>query len=168
MRKEILIIGVGNDIRGDDAMGLIVARNLRERALQGVRVIEEKGDGGMLMELWEGAQCVIVVDAIASEGIPGEIIHIDAIKKPLPQKFFRYSTHAFSLAEAVELARTLGRLPSQLFVYGIEGSSFAIGTGLSLLVQSKMPELVKRIEKDVRELLGRRLLETRISPIYPL
>ena len=66
-------------------------------------------------------------------------------QQPIAREFFRFSTHAFGLAEAVELARALGRLPPRLIVYGIEGKSFEAGVGLSPEVGAAVQEVVERV-----------------------
>jgi hydrogenase maturation protease len=62
---------------------------------------------------------------------------------------FHYSTHAFSVAEAVELARALGELPPKLVLYGIEGKNFDCGIGLSSEVEKATEEIVRRIEDEL-------------------
>jgi hydrogenase maturation protease len=70
---RILVIGVGNEYRRDDAVGLIVARRLRELSPRNVTVIEESGEGTNLMESWTGADMVILIDAASSGARPGTI-----------------------------------------------------------------------------------------------
>jgi len=123
-----LIIGCGTDGRGDDAAGLLAARRLR--ALGG-EALEHTGDGLALMELWAGAGDVILIDAVCGPGEPGGVLVWDARTAPLPADRARGSTHAFGVAEAVELARALGRLPRTLTVYGIAGRRFETGTAPS-------------------------------------
>lgn len=144
-----LIIGVGNDYRGDDAVGLVVARRLRQQAPAGVAVREESGEGTALMEAWKNAAFVILIDAVHSGATPGTIHRFDARAAELPSDFFHYSTHAFSVAEAVELARALGQLPPRLIVYGIEGKNFAAGVGLAAEVETAAQEVAQRILKEV-------------------
>ncbi|UCG22946.1 MAG: hydrogenase maturation protease [Chloroflexota bacterium] len=152
MRKEStekLIIGVGNAFRGDDGVGLIVAQRLRELTLPGVTVLEQSGEGAALVESWEDAGRVIVVDAVSSGSEPGKIHRFEAAGRPLPALFSGGSTHAFGLAEAVELARQLNRLPPSLVIYGIEGKSFDLGTGLSPEVESAVEILTERIAREL-------------------
>jgi hydrogenase maturation protease len=128
---RILVIGVGNEYRSDDAVGLVVARRLRQLSLENVTVIEESGEGTDLMESWKGAHMVIIVDAASSGAKPGTIHRIDARAQRIPTGLLRYSTHAFGVGEAVELARAMNRLPPHMVVYGIEGERFDEGTVLS-------------------------------------
>src|SRR5262245_11420284 len=98
-----LIIGIGAEYRGDDAAGLIVARRLKERLSGSAIVLEQSGEGVALMEAWRGAETVIIIDATLSGAAPGTIRQFDASAQPIPKISFRCSTHAFSLAEAIEL-----------------------------------------------------------------
>ena len=109
--QKVLIVGIGNDYRGDDGIGFMIARKIREKLLIHVTAIEESGDGAVLMEAWQGYDIVILVDAISSGAKPGTIIKIDAGKKNVPAKYFHRSTHAFGVAEAIALAKTMKKLP---------------------------------------------------------
>src|SRR5579859_6692999 len=70
---RILIIGIGNEYRGDDAAGVAAARRIREAGLDGVAMIENNGDGAALIEAWKCADNVIVIDAVQSGAPPGAI-----------------------------------------------------------------------------------------------
>src|SRR5262249_17194861 len=139
-----LVIAIGNQYRSDDAVGLIVARRLKERLADSAIVLEQSGDGAALIEAWRGAETVVIIDAVMSGAAPGTIHRFDAIAQPLPKISFRCSTHAFSVAEAIELARALGNIPQRLMVYGIEGKNFAAGVGLSAEVEKAAGEAARQ------------------------
>ena len=149
MPGRILIIGLGNDYRGDDAVGRAVARRLQAIAGDNVRVLEESGEGVALMEAWKGWDFVILIDAVHSAGAPGTIHRFDAAMQPIPASFFHYSTHAFSVAEAVELARALNQLPLRLIVYGIEGKNFDSRVGLSPEVKVAAEEVFRMVKEEL-------------------
>ena len=148
-KPTVLVIGVGNALRGDDAAGAMAAQLLRERHLPWLHAIEHGGEGISLMETWTGAQTVIVVDAISSDAAPGTISRFDVTQQPLQGSLFRDSTHAFGLQEAVELSRALNRLPARLIIWGIAGKSFAIGEPLSAEVQAAVREVVDNILEEL-------------------
>ncbi len=137
----ILIIGCGNADRGDDAAGIAVARRLRER---GMPAMEHSRDGADLMEAWAGADRVILVDAVSTGAAPGAVAVWDARTAPVAGS--RAGTHAFGVAEAVELARVLGRLPASLTIIGIEAASFAYGAPLT-------PEVARAVESVSERLI---------------
>jgi hydrogenase maturation protease len=149
--QKVLIMGIGNEYRRDDGIGLEIARKIRERHLSRVTVLEESGDGAALMEAWQGYETVILADAISSGAKPGTIVEIDVTKKKVPAKFFHYSTHAFSVAEAIELSRAMKTLPPRLVVFGVEGARFSAGVTISQGVQESVRQVVEKVLERVRE-----------------
>ena len=147
--RRVLIIGVGNEYRGDDGVGLFVARRLKARRLPNTEIVEADGDGAALIEAWGGARTVILCDAVSSGEAPGSIHRFGARSTPIPINFFHHSTHAFGVAEAVALARALGRLPPRLIVYGIEGETVEAGIGLSPAVEKAAVRLVELLLAEI-------------------
>jgi hydrogenase maturation protease len=147
-----LVIGVGNPWRGDDAAGLEVARRLER---EGVRAIAHEGDGSGLLSHWDGVDAVVVVDAATSGAAPGTVYRFAASGGPLPTRLSSSSTHALGVAEAIELARALGRLPQALVVYAIEGESFDAGEGLTPAVERAVAQLVEELRAVQPEPISR-------------
>jgi hydrogenase maturation protease len=149
----VRVVGIGRLDRGDDAAGRLVVRRLRERFDAGVEMMESEGGMTELLDAWGGAPAVIAVDAVTSGAPPGTLLRFDAGREGL-----RFpsggSTHGLGLAEAVELARTLGRLPHRMIVHGIEGERFEAGAALSPAVEAKLDELVERVAEETRTLLA--------------
>jgi hydrogenase maturation protease len=145
-----LFIGIGNQLRGDDAAGLLAARSVRERLADEVEVLEMEGEPIDLLEGWRGADHVLVADAVASGGEPGKVHRIDAAAGPLPTGLAGPSTHALGLAEAIELGRALNRLPPRLIVYGIEAARFDAGAECDPVVLAA----VKQVAVAAQEELG--------------
>ncbi|NUS54008.1 MAG: hydrogenase maturation protease [Streptomycetaceae bacterium] len=131
-----VIIGVGNDYRGDDAAGLLVAR-----ALGGV---ENGGDPAELIEAWTGADVAVVIDAAHAHDPPGTIRRHDGFAFTGASQA---STHGLSLADAVELGRALGRLPGRIVVYTIEGGRFGIGDPVSPQVRAAISRCVAAVRR---------------------
>jgi hydrogenase maturation protease len=148
-----VVIGVGNALRGDDAAGLHAARRVRERPeAAGVTVLEHHGEPVALLDLWETADAVILVDAIHSGAEPGTLHRFDASTEPVPAGLgTSASTHAVCIAEAIELARAVHRLPRTVIVHGVEGRRFASGAELSDEVEAALGPLTDAL---VRELGG--------------
>jgi hydrogenase maturation protease len=146
----ILVIGIGNEYRSDDGVGLLVVRGIRAKPISAVTIKEESGEGAALIDAWQGFQNVIIVDAVSSGATPGTIYRIKAEREHMQAKFFHYSTHAFSLAEAIELARVTGCLPVNVLVYGIEGKIFSAGTRISPAVQIAAKKVMEQIIEDVQ------------------
>ena len=91
----LLVIGLGAEFRRDDGVGLIVARELGCLHLPGVRVAETPSGASGLLDLWQGASTVILVDAMRSGRPPGTVARFEAHPGPLPGEIFPpSSTHA--------------------------------------------------------------------------
>jgi len=150
MSLPILLIGIGNEYRCDDSVGLHVIRILKTHNLPDVVCVESTGDGAELIEKFSSAGIVILVDAVSSGGHPGTIYTFEAHKQPLPSLLSFQSTHIFSVGEAIELARVLEQLPPILIVYAIEGENFSTGIGLTSKVEKAVHEVVKLVCGEVQ------------------
>ncbi|MFZ5875627.1 MAG: hydrogenase maturation protease [Nitrospirota bacterium] len=145
---DVAVFGVGNRFRRDDAVGLVVA----ERLTAGHRRPDLMVRQGLVWELgeaWLDADVAVVVDAMASSDAPGTIRRYDLADGPLPRHALRCSTHGFGVADAIELARSRGRLPRRLIVYGVVGSCFDHGCGMSAPVERAVDVVVDRILGEV-------------------
>jgi hydrogenase maturation protease len=143
------VIGIGNRFRHDDAAGLEVARRVRRRVDGDVRIVELEGEPIDALEVWSTADEVIVADAIAGSGTAGTVHLLDASDTPISAPFRGKGTHTFSLADVVELARAIDKLPHSLLVYGIEGGDFSTGEGLTdpvaRAVEDSAAEILRRV-----------------------
>jgi hydrogenase maturation protease len=148
-----VVIGVGNEYRRDDGVGLAVAARLRGRVPVGVEVLECEQEPSRLIDAWQGAESALVVDAVESGAAPGTLHRFDAGAGPIPAGVFRSSTHAFGVGDAVELARVLGKLPSRVVVYGVEGGEFAAGEGLTAPVEAAVEPAAKAVLDDLERLM---------------
>jgi len=140
---------VGNRWRSDDAVGLEIGVRLEGKLPATAELDLREGEPTALIAAFEDADAVWLVDAVSSGEQPGTVHRFDASARELPTEMFRTSTHHVGLAEAIELARALGRLPPSTIVYGIEGASFAVGEGLSPEVAAVVDGVVAAIREEV-------------------
>jgi hydrogenase maturation protease len=143
------VIGIGNRYRSDDAAGLAVIARLEGLLPHGVDLQAREDDPTTLLDVWESVDRVWLVDAVRSRSAPGSLHRVDAIVEPLPVESFRSSTHHVGLAEVVELARTLGRLPQALVVLGVEGASFDAGERMTPAASAAVGLAAETIREEV-------------------
>ena len=148
----VVVIGVGNALRADDAAGVLAVRRLRPRP--GVEIREQSGEATALVEALRGRAAALVVDAAAGAE-PGRLHRLDAAAKPLPRGLFGVSSHGFGVAEGIELARALGALPPVCVVYALEGECFDTGAPISDAVARALPRLAEDITKDIETCMKR-------------
>jgi hydrogenase maturation protease len=149
MTDRTLIVGTGNALRRDDGAGLAAAGRLTGVLSSDIRVMAKDGNLTSLLDDWQGADTVVLIDATSSASPPGTIRRHDAHERALPSAFGRPSTHSFGVADVIELARVLGRLPARVVVFGIEGRDFTPGSGLSPEVDAAIDEIVRRVREEV-------------------
>jgi hydrogenase maturation protease len=149
---EIVVIGIGNPDRGDDAIGVVVARELKQATPPGVTVIEHRGDAADLVERLARTDAAILVDAAVSGAAPGTFRRIDVHRETLPAAWFACSTHGLGLATAIELAGTLGSLPCHCIVYAVEAEAFDHGAALSAGTVATIPAVTEAIGRDLARL----------------
>jgi hydrogenase maturation protease len=151
--RRIIVIGIGNPDRGDDAAGRAVARWLHGKLPPAVEIVEHDGEASTLLARLEGAATAYLIDACASGASAGTIRRFDAGSAPLPQGAFNggfnISTHGLGLAEAVELARAFGQLPDRCIVYAIEAASFEPGAPLSPPVAAAVAQVGNRVRNEI-------------------
>ena len=152
-QPSVLVVAIGNPDRGDDGFGPGVAQRLRGRVPPTARILERGGDALALIEDWDGIPSVIVIDAMAPISEPGQVHRFDLTESPLPIGFAPSSTHALGVAETVELARSLGRLPQCLVAYLVEAAQFGTGAPLSLAVAEAVGDVAERIVSEVSTIL---------------
>lgn len=135
-----VVIGVGNLARGDDGAGVVAAQRMQPRGLVANAPFQ-------LVELWEGADEVVVIDAARSGALPGTIHRFEVESHALPAGVLGGSTHAIDVTEVVELARALHRLPARLTVYGIEVGGMSHGGTLSPEVETAVETVVAEVSR---------------------
>jgi hydrogenase maturation protease len=135
------IIGIGNDFRSDDAAGLLVARKLKE-LYPDFDIIESDGNGVDLLSIFQEYDKVIIIDAAIADN-PEDVGQIKEIKVTPDFNFSDlkiYSSHSFSLLEALKMGKQLSILPEELYLYLILSKNFSFGQEIS-------PEVKVAIEK---------------------
>lgn len=151
--RNVVVIGIGNQLRGDDGAGLEAARRVRDCELStSITVHLHEGDAVGLLSLWDKADAALLIDAVRSGAPPGTIHRLDASHAPLPSPVRQASSHTLGIAEAIELARALGTLPPTIRVYGIEGGRFEAGAELTIRIASALDTLVRELRVEALRL----------------
>ncbi|MGC9669768.1 hydrogenase maturation protease [Planosporangium sp. 12N6] len=142
----MIVIGVGNPYRRDDGIGPYVIERLRERGATDEVLAASAGETTELIDLWDGQDLAVVVDAVrAAPAHPGRI-HRLTVADPPPAERCR-AAHGLDLGDAVELARVLGRLPRRLALYTVEAADIDYGVGLTPAVVEAAGYLTDEIEQ---------------------
>ncbi|MFI9650675.1 hydrogenase maturation protease [Streptomyces sp. NPDC052040] len=154
MSARVVVIGVGNPLRGDDGVGPAAVEALRGRVPDGTVLTVSDGEPARMLDVWRGADTVVVVEALRAQSArPGEL-HTLTAADAASRTAATASTHALGLAECLALAEVLGQLPQRLVVHAVEVADVELGAPLSEAVRSALPDLVDRVAASVRRAHG--------------
>lgn len=156
---RILIAGIGNVFRGDDAFGVVVAQHLMQTDLpEGVRVVDFGiRSYDLAYALIDGYETVVVVDAALQGRPPGTLCLIEPDTRQLTSPNARASFgHEINPTRVLQLVDLLGGTPGRVFVVGCEPAAVAASDGpmgLSDPVAAAVPEAVDLIHELAASLL---------------
>jgi hydrogenase maturation protease len=146
MHKPILILGLGNPLQGDDGVGCRVAQALEQHTLpDDVEVMDGGTPGVGLVNLWEGRQRVIIVDAAEMGQAPGSVVRFRPEDVKLTGSAQRFSLHRSGVADALALARELNLALPEIVVFGVQPARVDWSQSLSPEVQAAVPQVIEAI-----------------------
>jgi hydrogenase maturation protease len=151
---KTIVLGVGNQILGDDGVGIHVVNELKKQIRNPNITVDEAITGGMnLLELLLGYDKAIIVDAVKTkDGENGEVKRI-----PLCDFSTMHSCnpHDVSLIEAIEMAKKIGedRIPREIIVIGITMKEIPceFGEKLSNKIAAAVPKAVDMTLNEIKE-----------------
>jgi hydrogenase maturation protease len=153
---KIKLLGLGNIVISDDAVGLAVAKSVEEVCQNPDVTIATSSAGGFrLLDELVGYDQVIIVDAIISDrGTPGDYywLELEELRSPVRSR----SNHNLHLAEAIELGTQLGmEMPSEVKVLAIEVEDcFTLHIGMTDKVSSVVKQVAGSILEQIHKALG--------------
>ncbi|GAB4262299.1 MAG: HyaD/HybD family hydrogenase maturation endopeptidase [Deferrisomatales bacterium] len=148
--RRTLVLGVGNRLMSDDAVGLEALEAFRAayELPPGVEVLDG-GTGGLdLLGHLEGCAHVLVVDCVSTGAEPGALLRVEA--HDVPRVFSRsLSPHQMGLPDLLAALELTGRLPERLVVLGVEPARVDLGLELTEPVARRLPALVEAMAAEL-------------------
>jgi hydrogenase maturation protease len=144
MRSSILLLALGNDIMGDDAVGLVAANSLEEEFGKKIDFINSIQTGLSLLETMSGYEQVLLLDSIVTgRHRPGTILEFSACDF---ETVLGSSPHFMGLPEIIELADRLSiDFPQDIRILALEiEQPFEFSANLSRDIRLALPEYVHK------------------------
>ena len=152
---DVLVVGCGNLLRGDDGVGPVLVRHLWDRGVPDGAKLVDGGTAGMDVGFqMRGAQRVVIVDACVSQGEagapPGTVYRLPGEELTDLPPLQGLHTHSFRWDHAIPFARwALGdACPTDITVFLIEAAAMEMGADLSEPVDTAMEQVIELIERD--------------------
>jgi hydrogenase maturation protease len=151
MPPSVLILGLGNPLRGDDGIGPRVIKELNRRGLpEGVAALDA-GTGGLdLLHVLEGWEQVILIDTAGIGQGPGQFIRFAPGEARFVGTSDTLSLHNAGLAEALALAKAIGQPLPEMVIFGVQPEKISWGEGLSPAVEAALPALVDAVLEELK------------------
>ncbi len=150
--RPILILGLGNPLQGDDGIGCRVAQALEQHALPDhVEVLDGGTPGIGLINLFEGRERVIIIDAAEIGQEPGTVVRFRPEEVSLTGSTQRFSLHRTGVADALNLARALSIQLPEIVVFGVQPARVDWSDTLSPAVQAAVPQVIEAIDRELKD-----------------
>ena len=152
MASRQLVLGLGNDLLGDDGIGPWLVGALRERpALAGFDFDTADGSGLGLLDLLDGYERAVIVDCMPDEdGEPGQVQRLSA--EEFESRSFDLSSHYAGLPQVLALGHRLGlAMPNVDVLAVLVEDPYRIGTDFSPELEGRLPDIADEVERALLE-----------------
>jgi hydrogenase maturation protease len=152
LRTPVLVLGIGNPLRGDDGIGPRLVEELVRLGLPEEVTALDVGTGGLdLFRVLEGWERAVIVDAADVGREPGRIVRFAPDQVRLALAMDGFSLHHAGLGEVIALADALGQTLPKMTVFGVQPAEFDWREGLSPAVEAALPGLVDAVIEAIEE-----------------
>ena len=149
-RVKTAVVGVGNLLMGDEGIGVHIAEKLKSAGLPPDVVVLEGGThfwGDE--EVLNGAEKLVIVDAVLGGGAPATIYRFSIDELEDEADDVRLSCHEMGLIEKLRMTQFAGFSPEQIVIIGVEPARVEWNTGLSKEVEEKVPEIIDAVMAEL-------------------
>jgi hydrogenase maturation protease len=149
---RVLVLGVGNVLMRDEALGVRAVEELgrRFRFPENVDLLDGGTSGIELLSYIRDKDYLIVIDAVKSGSHPGTVVRIEG--EDVPAKFMtKISPHQLGISDLLATATISGHLPSKIVLFGIEPKTVELGLGLSDEVKASLERLLEAVLGELRD-----------------
>ena len=150
---DVLVLGLGNILCGDDGAGVVVAHRLR-RELEvppGVRIVDGGTLGLDLLALVAASDRVILVDAVRAEGPPGTLVRL-AGDDVAPAVYERLSMHQIGVADLLAGAALCERYPREVVIVGVVPATTDLQLGCTPDVTRSLPAVAAAVVDELERM----------------
>ncbi len=152
MESLVLVLGLGNPLRGDDGIGPRIIEELTRRGLPEGVTAQDVGNAGLdLLNLLEGRERTVIIDAAEMGREPGQFVRFTPDEVRLTQAGDHFSIHNAGLSEALALADALGRTLPDLVIFGVQPAEIDWREGLTQAVEATIPALTDAVMAELEQ-----------------
>jgi len=152
MEKIFGVIGIGNPLRCDDAIGIILLDFLKTHEARFFSKVSfvDCGTAGMnVLHVLSEFDIVLIIDAVQMGKTPGSwcFFSYDEVKSKKEKEHI--STHISDIFQVLLLSQKIHRKPEIIYIFGIEPADLSISQGLSTSVQNNLSTLKEMVKEKL-------------------
>jgi hydrogenase maturation protease len=150
-RIDVLVLGLGNVLCGDDGAGVIAVHRIRRELVlpAGVRVVDGGTLGLDLLALLAASDRVILIDAVRGDGPPGALVRL-AGDDVAPAVYERLSPHQVGVADLLTGATLCDHYPHEVVIAGIVPATTELQLGCTPEVAAQIDALIELVIAELR------------------
>jgi len=160
MAESIGIIGVGNPLRRDDGIGILLLNYLKENSeIFPVHVtFVDGGTGGMnLLHLFSRFDVVFLLDAVDFKGKPGQTRFFSFKDIISQKKDSTVSTHNSDIFQIITFGQQIDEFPKEIFVFGVQPKDVTFGQGLSKTLKKRFDIIADSMKQHILEAIKKKM-----------
>jgi len=146
----LTVIGIGNRLRGDDALGPLVIDELKLMNGSDLELVDVGSDALSILEHLSDKKKVVIIDACKMGREPGSVVSFSPEEADVVLDHDPLSLHGLGLAEALRMAGSLQMLPEDLKIIGIEPESIQFNSQLSRTAQQAMKMIIEEVHRELQ------------------
>lgn len=153
--KKIGIVGIGNPLRNDDGIGIILLEKLNniKNTISADFELIDGGTGGMnLIHKFPLYDIIFIIDAVNFNGKPGDsnIFNLEEIVNKKIQ--INTSTHGDDILKVINLSKQLNEKPNRFIFFGVQPKDTSHGTNLSSEIENKIDSYLNILKLEIKKI----------------
>jgi len=146
-----LVIGLGNELRGDDGIGPKIIEEMSNTLLaDSIKLINAGADPFIVLDCLRQKNPVVIIDCAEMGKEPGEVVSFSADESRLKQMDQLISLHGFGLAEIYRMAKAIGPV-AECTIIAVQPKSIKFNTGLSAEVEKSINQIKNQVIKEIKK-----------------
>jgi len=149
--KRIAVIGLGNPLRSDDAIGIFLLDKLKGKIDKDIEIIDCGTGGFKLLHQLAKFDFILFIDAVNLSKEIGEYKYFSVDEVESNKDDYGLSTHENDLMKIINISRQIDEISNSLFVFGIQPGNISFGTKISKEIQKNVDLYVEKIIEIINE-----------------
>lgn len=147
---SVLVLGIGNLVMGDDAVGVLVAQRLQQeyRFADNVEIMDGGTLGLDLLPKLENITNLIMIDAVETGKKAGTCVRLCGDELPIALQT-KLSPHQMGLKDLLAVSELMGHTPKEMVLIGVQPGSIEMEIGLTAEVQAQLDVLVSGVLSEL-------------------